>query len=121
MGMETVWTLLGMLLTTVGVLAAAYGVTRWIASRGTASGWGGFPMAKGGVLRVLRQIPVGREQRLLLVRLERRVLLLGCSSGEMTVLAELTEDEAAAWLTEPESPAPPSFLQVLQENLRKKK
>lgn len=115
--MGPVWTLLGMLLTAAAVLAAAYGVTRWIASRGAMT----FSATKGGgELRVLRSIPVGRDQRLLLVRLHQRVLLLGTGTSGVSLLTELTEEEARVWLSAPE-PVMPNFWQTLQENLQKKK
>lgn len=112
--------LIGMLLTVVIVLVLAYWVTRLVAQKGMP-GWAGSP-AGGEKLRVLWQLSLGKSERLVLVQLDRRCLLLGVTSGGISVLTELTEEEAAAWLQKKgEAPQPPSFLDILRENLPKKK
>ena len=56
------------------------------------------------------------------VRLDQRCLLFGVTSGGISLLAELTEEEAAKWLQKREEIArQPSFLEVLRDNLPKKK
>ncbi len=58
----------------------------------------------------------------MLVRLHERCLLLGVSGGGITVLTELTQEEAAQWLQKDgEVTKAPSFLEVLRDNLPKKK
>ena len=114
----SVASLVGMLLTTVAVLALAYLVTRWVAQRGTS----GLPGPAGQDLKVLWQVSLGKAERLVLVRLDQRCLLLGVTSGGISLLAELTEEEAAKWLQKREEIArQPSFLEVLRDNLPKKK
>lgn len=115
---QDVWSLLGMLAAVVLILAMAYGVSKWVAGRGPLYAGGG----RGAeALCVLRQISVGRNERLLLVRLQERCLLVGVTAGGMTLLAELTREEAAQWLQKQDGPAAPSFLDALKENLTKKK
>lgn len=112
--------LLGMLLTVVGVLALAYWVTRLIGRHGMP----GFAKASGaqGRLEVLWQASLGKSERLVLVRLEQRCLLLGVTSGGINVLTELSEEEAGPWLQRPGAPADtPSFLDILRDNFPKKK
>lgn len=90
-----VGSLLGMLLAVIAILALAWWVTSLIARQGTLALPG---LAAAGDLCVLRQIPVSRTERLLLVRLNQRCLLLGAAQGGVTLLAELTEEESQAWL-----------------------
>ncbi len=113
-----VWQLLGMLFVTGLVLALAWLATRWIANRGV--GVSGFSKAAAeGRLTVLAQMSVGRSERLILVRFSDRCLLLGVTAGQITLLKELTGEEAAQWLTE--TPRKPSFREALQDTLRRKK
>lgn len=120
-GMErNVFSLLGMLLTVVAVLALAYWVTRLIGQRGMP-GW-----ARGtqnaGELQILWQVSLGKGERLVLVRLHKRCLLLGVTGNGISVLTELLPEEAAAWLEKQgEVPEAPSFLDILRDNLPKKK
>jgi flagellar biogenesis protein FliO len=48
------------------------------------------------------------------------VHLLGVTEHQITLLRELTGDEAAVWLTESEGVSAPGFLEVLGKSLRKK-
>lgn len=116
----TVFTLVGMLLTVGAVLALAYWVTRLIGRHGMP-GWA-RPARTQGRLELLWQLSLGRNERLVLVRLEKRCMLLGVTGGEIRLLTELTEEEAAPWLKEPGAAADaPGFLDILRENLPKKK
>ncbi len=113
-------TLLGMLLAVAGVLALAFLVTRWIGKHGAPS------LSAGGGderFRVLRQLSLGQNERLALVRVGERCLLLGVSSGGVTLLCELTEEEAASWLPKDgaQEPAPPSFWEAVKKNLPQRK
>lgn len=110
-------TLLWMLAAVAAVLVMAYLATRWISTRGIGSVMGG---GSGGDFCVLRQIIVGRGERLMLVRLRERCLLLGVTAGGITLLLELEPEEAEEWLR-PKPNAVPSFLDVLRENFKKKK
>lgn len=117
----TIFTLVGMLLTVGAVLALAYWVTRWIGRHG-APGWTGAPRKQGQQMELLWQLSLGRNERLVLVRLEKRCLLLGVTGGGIRLLTELTEEEAAPWQKDPgAAPCAPSFLDILRDNLPKKK
>lgn len=114
------FSLLGMLVTVVLILLLAYWVTRFIGQRGLP-GW-----ARGvqdrGELQVLWQLSLGKGERLALVRLHERCLLLGVSGGGITLLTELSPEEAALWLKKQgEDPKVPSFLEILRDNLPKRK
>ncbi len=112
-------TLLGMLAAVAVILALAWWATRWIATRGVGSAFLGN---QGAEFCVLRQITVGRAERLLLVRLGERCMLLGVTAASITLLKELNEEEAAYWMTPRETAASAqSFLDVLKDNLKKKK
>lgn len=112
--------LLGMLLTVVLVLFLAYWCTRFIAQRGLP----GWAKGSGGAdkLQLLWQMSLGKNERLVLVRLGGRCLLLGVTGGGINLIMELTEEEASAWLQKPEAAAQqPSFLDILRDSLPKKK
>jgi len=118
---ESVWAPLGMLVAVVAILALAYGTTRLIASRGMPSLPGG---GRDRRFQVLGQWNVGRNERLLLLLLGERCLLLGVTASSVTLLLELTEEEARPWretLEQRQNVGAPSFLEVLQKNLRGKK
>lgn len=110
-------TLLWMLAAVVVVLVLAYLATRWISTRGIGGVMGG---GSGGDFCVLRQIVVGRSERLMLVRLRERCLLLGVTAGGISLLMELEPEEAEDWFN-PKPNAAPSFLDILRENFKKKK
>ncbi len=113
-------TLIGMLVAVVAVLALAYFATRWVARRGL-SGAGGSSVGSAEDFCILRQISVGRSERLLLVRLNGQCMLLGVTGGSITVLKELTPEESALWLKPKEPTGNNSFWDVLKANLPKKK
>ena len=112
--------LLGMLAMVVLVLFLAYWVTKLIGQRGMP-GW-----ARGvdgaGKLQLLWQVNLGKSERLVLVRLNNRCLLLGVTGGGITLLKELNEEEAACWLQKTgEAAQQPNFLDILRDSLSKKK
>ncbi len=92
----------------VAVLALAYFLTRWVAVHGAPNFAGG---RADDVLGVLRQVNVGRAERLLLVRLHDRCLLIGVTAASMCVLAELSKEESEQWLR---APGTASFMETLQ-------
>lgn len=116
--------LLGMLLAVAIILFLAWWVTSLVARQGVGgllAAPGGHGKVFGGVsgeLYVLRQIPVGRGERLVLVRLHERCLLLGVAQGGVSLLAELSEDEAAPWLEQPDA-APVDFRKLMRMSTKK--
>ena len=120
--MGNVWSVLGVLAVVVLILYLAYWVTKWIGTRSMPQAMSARVRTGGsGKFCVLAQLGVGRNERLLLVRLEERCYLLGVTEQQITLLRELDDGEAAEWLREDGQPSAPGFMEVLAENLRKKK
>ncbi len=120
--MENFWSLLGVLAAVVLILYFAYFATRWIGTHSVPGGSGALRTGGTGELRLLAQLGVGRNERLVLVRLSRRCFLLGVTEHGITLLRELDDEEAAPWLAQGEGvPASPGFMEVLGETLRRKK
>ncbi|MBP1757805.1 MAG: fliO [Firmicutes bacterium] len=119
-----IFTLLGMLLTLVAILVLAYISTRYVAK---------FKLGKlmrtkggGGHMQVLDQLAIGQDARLLLVTVGDRFLLLGHSASGISLLAELTAQEAERWLLElaqqtQATKDAPSFRDSLLEVLKQRK
>jgi len=119
--MGEIGSLLGMLLVVIVILFMAWWVTSLIARRGLA-GLPGMPKMLGAgpdEFCVLRQIPIGRNERLLLVRLHERCLLLGSAQGGVSLLAELTADEAEPWLQQPPESSAADFRKLLRMSTKK--
>lgn len=122
---QSIWSLLGMLLVVLLILGLAYVVTRWL---GTAYGGKGGKVSPaslraGGAerFRVIGQISLGRTERLVLACLGDRCYLLGVTEHGFALLKELEGEEAKEWLREEAPAAPASFMDVLKDNLRKRK
>ncbi len=82
------------------------------------------PGQRGVALRIepLAQLNVGKSERLLVVRLGSRCLLLGVTAGGISPLAELTEEEVAQWQAQAEgNPRPSSFAELLDGIQKRKK
>lgn len=112
---ETWQSLLGMLAAVLAVLALAYCFTRFVGSQGLR----GAARPRGGRLRVLERLPLGKEQQLAVVELGERCLLLGVTAAGITVLAELTPEERALWQAQPQGAQgqPASFKEALKTTL----
>lgn len=91
---EEIGTLLGMLLAVGLVLVLAYVCTRLLAGRGSLLSRSG---SRSGNLRVLERLALGREQSAILVQVGTRCVLLGVTPSHITLLRELSEEEAALW------------------------
>ena len=116
--MKEIIALLWALLVTALVLVLAYWFTRHVVGRMAGGG-----LTRGRRIQVLEQVPLGKEQRLLLVRMGERLYFLAAAPGGVTILRELTEEEAAEWPSqEPAAPAlPDSFSQALRRVLEQRK
>ena len=118
---QGVLSLLGMLLVIGAVLALAYWCTRFIGRQGLP----GMPRTGSQAaenMALLWQHNVGKNERLVLVRVHSRCLLLGVTGGSIRVLTELSEEEAKEWLAQaPPEGSAPNFAQVLRANFPKKK
>lgn len=65
---------------------------------GLAAQLGAGGRAPSGVLEVLGRFPVARGQTLVLLRMDRRILLISQTAGGMSTLAEITDPEEIASL-----------------------
>jgi flagellar biosynthetic protein FliO len=78
-------------LRTLGALAVVAGLifaARWFLRR-----WGvAAPAGQAGPMEVLARASVAPRQQLLLVRLGKRLVLIGAGGGTMTTLAEVSEE-----------------------------
>ena len=111
---------LWVLLATILVLALAYWFTRYVVGRLA----GGRLLPRPGRMTVLEQLSVGKDQRLLLVKVGEKIHLLGVTPGGISRLETLTEEEAAAWAAEAKTPdAPPavSFREALRSVIKQRK
>ena len=100
----TLASLLWLIICVVLIVGLAYWFTRYVAGRGMLGGLSG-----GRRLEILDQLSLGRDQRILLARAGERYLLLGATPSGISLLAELTAEEAAAWQKPPEEGERPSF------------
>lgn len=114
--------LLGILAVMAGILVGAYYFTRW-----AGRGLGTLPGMGSQNLRVLDRISLGRDQSMLVVRANERYFLVGAAPSGVSLLAELSPEEGAAW----ERPSPTEggprpgpgegFQQLFQKISQKKK
>jgi len=120
--MEGIWGALGMLAAVVAVLVFAYYCTRYIAKRGMTLNIQSLSGASAE-LCVLGQLNLGKGERLVLVKVHNRCLLLGVTEKNISVLTELSEEESEAWLEQADEPEDDSsnFLEVLKGSITKKK
>ena len=81
--------LLWMIVSIAVIIGLAYWFTRYVAGRGA---WGAFaPMKVGAGLELLAQLPLGREQKLIVAQVGERFFLLGVTASEISMLAELRQ------------------------------
>lgn len=97
--MEVLGPLLWALFVTCLILVLAYWFTRYVAGHMMTGALG-----RGKHITVLEQVSVGKEQRLLLVRIGNRTYFLSATPGGIQNLGELSQEETAGW-EEPASPA----------------
>jgi len=77
----------GRMLGALAVVAVLIFAARWFLRRWDAAG----PTALAGPMEVLARAPVAPRQQLLLVRLGKRLVLIGAGGGAMSTLAEVTD------------------------------
>lgn len=81
-----IFTAIGTLAVVVLILYLAYVVTKYI-GRGVGAG------ARSGCMRVRDQIPLGRDRAAAIVQIGTRFFLVGITGSQISMLAELEEDE----------------------------
>ena len=118
--LDSMLSLIWMLLCVVVIIVLAYLFTRYVAGR---RGLGGFGAPGGtGRFKALARLSLGREQSAVLVQAGERYLLLGVAPSGVTLLAELSQEEAQElYAPSPGQPAPPSFGEALRTVLKQKK
>ena len=117
-GLSSLLSLIWMLVCVLAVIVLAYLFTKYVAGRGGTMGVSGGSEQ----FKVLSRLSLGREQSAVLVKAGEKYLLLGVTASEITVLKELTTEEAeAVYALPPDQPAPPSFGEALRTVLKQKK
>ena len=69
------------------ILALCYLVTRYIATRGS----GGIGISRSSYIRVIDRIGIARDKAILLLEVGGKILLVGVTNQEMTLLSTLDE------------------------------
>lgn len=115
--------LLGMLVVVAVVVALAYFFTRYVVGGGWAGSMGMGRKNMG--LTVLAQTPMGKDQRLAVIQVGERYFLVGLTPQNISMLAELTEEETALWRESQSSQGQPPqgipFRQALMDTLQRGK
>lgn len=122
MPVEEILSVLWVLVCTVAVLALCYYVTRRLTRLPALSRYAG-EIPREGRLEVLARVPLGKDQSLVVAAVGKRCFLLGCAAGSVSLLTELTEEEAAAWTArreEKNSTEQRSFRDAMSELLKQK-
>ncbi|MEM8756165.1 MAG: flagellar biosynthetic protein FliO [Planctomycetota bacterium] len=127
-GSETTTSGGGTIGNTVASLAAVIGLVvvcaagyRWVMQRsGALAGQPGASRSPGGILDVLGRYPVGRGQTLLLMKVDRRVLLVAQSAGarvgappSMATLCEIADPDEVASIVGKTSASGGGFAEAL--------
>lgn len=117
---EILLSLLWVLLCCAVVLGLAYWFTRHVVGKGGLGTLGVFRSDEQ--LQILRQLSLGKEQRVVVLRVGERVLLLGVTQSEISVLAECTPQEAETWFAEGETQAqqPLGFAETFKKALKQR-
>ena len=121
LGGNPFFSLLWMIVSVIVIIGLAYWFTKSVAGRGGLGAFG--PLKAGGGLKVLAQLPLGRDQKLIVTQAGGRFFLLGVTATEISMLAEFTAEEAALWQEQggtAEKRETPSFREALDTVLRQK-
>ena len=108
LGDATLASFLWLVICVVLIVGLAYWFTRYVAGRGALGAFQG-----GRRMEVLDRLPLGRDQSVILARVGERYLLLGAGTAGVTLLAELTADEAASWKPPQSGEEKPGFQEAL--------
>ncbi len=118
-GLDGILSLMWLLVCVVVIIVLAYLFTKYAVGRG-----GSFLGVAGGTdrFKVIARLSLGREQSVVLVQAGERHLLLGVAPSGVSLIAELTQEEAQALSAPPsDQPVPPSFAEALRTVLKQKK
>ncbi len=92
--LQLIWTLLIIIF----VLAAAYVFTRYVLGRVPM----GSMRPRTRRINTLEQLPVGRNQKLLLVQMDDEVYFLGVSEDNIVCISRVSEEKVKRWSDEDE-------------------
>ena len=113
--------LLGMLAVIAAILVLAWWATKQIAQRPGLQGFGG--RLPNDDFSILAQIPLGSQQKLVVVECVARYFLLGVTEHNISMLSELSEEEVRQWKQEQDahsgSESRQSFSALLQNKIRR--
>lgn len=99
------------------ILVLAYAFTRFVAARAV-----GERFYRGGLITVLEKVPVGKDEKLLLVKLGEEYYFLGVGSASITCLGQVPRQTAEEWeKAKKEQPAPIGFRQALEQVMKQRK
>ena len=117
--LDNILSLMWVLVCVLVIIVLAYLFTKYVAGKGGLLGPGGGT----DQFKVLTRLSLGREQSLALVQAGERYFLLGVTSAQVTLVSELSQEEAQALYPSPSDPgaAPPSFSEALRTVLKQKK
>ena len=104
------------------IIGLAYWFTRYIVGGNQMRSMG--LLQKNDQLLVLAQTPIGKDQRLAVVQAGTRYFVVGITAQNISMLAELSEDEAALWQksqSEKGHAQAPAFQQAFMDALQKRK
>lgn len=117
--LDNILSLLWLLICVLAIVVLAYLFTKYVAGRNGGFLGGGSGNAR---FKALARLPLGRDQSLVLIQAGERFLLLGAAPSGVTLVAELTPEEAKALYQPPsDQPPPPSFTEALRTVLKQKK
>lgn len=97
--LEELTSLIWSILVIIAILVLAYLFTRFVAGR---SG-GGMLRYRGRRITVLEKVTVGKDQKILLVKMGENYYFLGCAQGGITCLEQVSQEEADQWKRESEA------------------
>ena len=117
--LDSILSLMWLLICVLVIIVLAYLFTKYVVGQ-RAGSWG--TGGGNGQFKVLTRLSLGREQSLALVQAGERYLLLGVTPSGVSLVAELSREEAQALCAPPsDQPAPPSFGEALRTVLKQKK
>jgi flagellar protein FliO/FliZ len=106
----------------VVILGLAWWVTKYVVAGGKSRFHG---TGKGAEhMQVLSRLTLGKEQQLVIVQVGDRYFLIGVTAGQMTTLAQFTQQEVESWQSQqtgtPGNEPPPSFGEALRTVIQQK-
>ena len=111
-----------MILATIVIIALAYWFTRHVVGRAGISTIGKYQQNES--LKLLHQLQLGKDQRLAVVKAGEKYLLLGITAQSISLLTELSEEEASVWIKSKDAQdaaQTAGFRQMLTDAVQKRK